>query len=142
RVLDRLPRLTACLGAVEETEVLLPGYVDQDVHAQLVRQTQEPARRQVVGADRVEAGVAHPPEIVADTLRRGELLAVMVGGERPVGDALEAQPPRAVREELAVHAHAAGVALAACCQWHSRSGHSLRCCPPAPAGLRDGPMHP
>ena len=87
---------------VEERDVLRPRQPDH--HAQAVPRglVEQVAARRRVDADRVDAELRHQPEVLGDLADGGELIAVRVGRERAVRDALDQEPLVAGAQELAV----------------------------------------
>ncbi len=65
---------------------------------------EEPARRDVVNADKVESGLAHHGEIRARFFRSAEMVALLVGREWPVGDAFDEKLFFALEEKFGLNA--------------------------------------
>lgn len=101
---DRRARVALCGCAFQEARVFGPGHVEEDAHAQLIRQVKKPSGGQMVGANRVDADRLHQSEILRHALRRWKLLAPRVRRERAVRHAFDAQFLTAAREVLACHA--------------------------------------
>src|SRR5437867_3994762 len=122
--LGRLQCGQACraLGPVtlEEAQVLGPRNVHKDVHALLIREVQEPLRRDMVSANRVDAGRLHPCEIILHSLRMGDGFIILVWCKGTVGDSRKTNSPVSTGEELPVHAHPraeAGLITLSVCPW-------------------------
>ena len=103
-----LDDLLADGAVVEEFDVLGPG--DRNEHEQpgLGKQVHEPARRDVVDAQQVDAQFAHERQVGADGLRGADEIPGGVGVERAVGDALEEELVFAPEEKLRLDADALG----------------------------------
>src|SRR5262249_48325773 len=102
RSAHRLARLLPRLPAIEETEVLTPGHVQENTHPLDISPLQEPGRRKVVGTHSIDAGRLHPLEIILDARRRRERLAVLVDDKGAVSYALQAHSFLAVSEVFSV----------------------------------------
>ena len=95
-LLDR-PR---ALAVVQEGHVLLPGQPDHDHQPVPLRGVEQPAWRDRVGAQRVEAVPGHRREVGLDHARIGVVAAGVVRAERAVGHALDEDLPLFPQEEL------------------------------------------
>jgi hypothetical protein len=78
-------------AVVEERDVLLPRQAGHDEQPVLGGLVEEPPRWRRVGPDRVDAGLAHRPEVAGDHGRGGELGPVGARCEGPVGDPADLQ---------------------------------------------------
>ena len=88
--------------------MLGPGDRDQHEQPGLGEQVHEPARRDVVDAQQVDAQFAHERQVGAGFFRRADEVSRRVGMERAVGDALEEEFAVAPEEELGLDADAVG----------------------------------
>ena len=108
RLAHRFHDLPADRAVVEEFDVLGPGDRNQHEQPGLGEQVHEPARRDVVNAQQVDAQFAHEREVRADLFRRADEIPGGIRVERPVGDALEKEFVFAPEEELRLYADAVG----------------------------------
>src|SRR5262245_22822953 len=116
---NRLARLPLCLRTLQEAEVLTPGNVYEYLHPLLVGRVEEPCRRHMVNADGVDRACAHGGEIRADPVRSGEGITLRAGSKRSVGNGMDMESLRILREELAIYFDT--VAL-------TRKSAQVRCC--------------
>ncbi len=100
--------LFADRAVVEKLDVLGPGDRDQHEQPGLGEQVHEPARRDVVNAQQVDAQFAHEREVGADLVRRADEVPGGVGMKRAVGDALEEKFVFAPEKEFGLDADAVG----------------------------------
>src|SRR5207248_1684388 len=97
----------------DEGEILGPRDVEENLQAHLLREVQEPPRREVVNADAVGPHLDDLIEILAGVGGAGEWLALGVGRERAVGDAFDVKFVCPEPEEFSVPPHAVGYGLGA-----------------------------
>ena len=106
RLANRLASPRPRPAVFEKTEVLGPGYVDENRHPRLIRAPQEPFRRNVIRAQGVDPGGLHARQVVCQALGRGERLALGVAGEGAVRHAVDSQGLSTAHQHLAGHLHA------------------------------------
>ncbi len=81
--------------------MLLPGQTDHNSQAVLVRQIEDPAGRNGVGAYGVRAAGRNVREVPSDALQVRVRMAICIGAEWSVGNATNVQLVLASKEELA-----------------------------------------
>ena len=81
--------------------MLLPGQTDHNSQAVFVRQIEDPARRNGVGAYRVRAASGNVREVTSDALEVRVGMAICIGAEWSVSNATNVQLVLASKEELA-----------------------------------------
>ena len=99
--------------------MLLPRQADHDAQAVLRGEVEQPERRRRVGAHGVDPAGRHLREVLRHALEVGELLPVLVGPERAVGDAADVELLVAGVQELARRARSLTGAQStgrACCR--------------------------
>ena len=92
--------VAGALPVIEKRRRALDWNSDQHAQPVLLREVQQPARRNGVGADGVASVRGHRGEIPADDRLGRELDAARVWSERPVGDAAHVEFLRADPEEF------------------------------------------
>src|SRR5262249_55624099 len=73
-----LPRCFAGSFRVEKANLFVPGNVDQKLEGMLLRQVEQPARRDVIDAQEIGAQLAHETKILDGLLRRAEMFTLKV----------------------------------------------------------------
>jgi hypothetical protein len=103
-MLHGLACVSLSLVAIQETKVLWPRYIDENVEPVLLRLLQKRSRRHVIGPQTVDRCRAHRGEIRVHLFRRGKRVAIVIDGEGTVSNALQTKPIVAANKELAVDA--------------------------------------
>ena len=102
----RLMSFGSLAGRVQETEMLVPGNVNEHLQLVLAGQVEKPLGRDVVNPDEVGPQFADLGKVPASLLRRGKRLAGRIRREGAVSHALGIEFLFAETKELAVHAYA------------------------------------
>ncbi len=101
----RLASFGALGGRVEETEMLVPGNVDEHLQLVLGGQVEKPLGGDVIDADEVRPEFADLGKVAGGLFRRGERLAGGIRREWAIRQALGVEFLFAEPEEFAIHAH-------------------------------------
>ena len=100
RINHRFLDLAARFALVEEFDVFGPGNGNEATNAVLRTGVEEPARRNIVNAHKIEPGLVHHGEVGLCFVRCAEVFAPGVGGERTIGRALDEKLAVAFAEEF------------------------------------------
>ena len=100
RLANRADDLRADFPVVQKLDVLRPRNRNHRAHPELPADVEQPFGRDMVDADEVHPHLAHQREILADALRRGQVVAVRVRLERSVGRPFQEKLPLPFEEKL------------------------------------------
>jgi hypothetical protein len=84
-------RFFAGFVRIEETEVLVPGNIDEDAQAMIECEIEEPNGRSVIDPKGICAKLGQHPKVARGLFHGGEEFALAVGRERPIGDAFDVE---------------------------------------------------
>ena len=85
--------------------MLSPRDRDERADVTFFAEIQKPSRWHIVDANKVHPSLDHQIQITNRTLGGAEILAIIIGSERTVGDALDEKLFVTFKEKFSAHAH-------------------------------------